>query len=147
MTIESKKEDLEALARDFSRALPGCLGGTPRGLRFAKNPSKVSFRLENLDYDCEFNIDDYGQVNIHLRAYSEGKTIKFCSEDERKISNTEVDKTHYISHRRLSELSDGAVSVTCRVKRNLPEAGSRSAFYADIVRYVIGEVARSAIVS
>jgi hypothetical protein len=140
----TKEKELGLLAMGFSHTLPSLLGGTPEGLR-TPDSSVISFRLENLNYKCEFDIDQYGQVHFVLNASSEGKTIKLNG--ERKFSNSEIDNTHYLSHRRFTEHPDGSVLVDCRVKRSLPDVDSRNALYADIVRYVIKEVASTTKVS
>lgn len=145
----AKERELEALAREFSHTLPDsfltAVGGAPSGLKAFSDDSRVIFRLGGLDYACEFDLDEYGQVHFNLKASSDGKAVKLG--DTRMVSNTTVDNTHYLSNRRLSELDDGSVFVTCRIKRRVPSADSRKALYADIVRYVVREVASTSRVS
>jgi hypothetical protein len=137
---------LEALAKEFSHALPSCfkreIEGDPEKLDRKVNGAHVSFRLAGLHYSCEFDIDAYGQVHFHLTAYADGKKLKLNG--ERRASNTEIDKTHYISDRRLAEQDEGSVRVNCRIKRNVSDPSSRHALYADLTRYVVREVMDSA---
>ena len=136
-------KELEQLAREFSESLPKCfldsIGATPGGLNPHPDSTKVHFNLGKLDCNCEFYRDAYGQVHFVLKASSKEGAVKLS--DKRIFSNREVDNSYYLSNRRLLDSEDGSVSADCRIKRRVPDPASRRALYADIVRYLVRDVA------